>query len=69
MLFRSFKFEYGTKIVFSKERDNQWQTEITPNLFIETGYSRHMLFWWIRELFNKYQIDLSNFCILFTDKD
>lgn len=52
-----------------KERDNQWQTEITPNLFIETGYSRHMLFWWIRELFNKYQIDLSNFCILFTDKD
>ena len=66
---RRFKFEYGTKIVFSKERDNQWQTEITPNLFIETGYSRHMLFWWIRELFNKYQIDLSNFCILFTDKD
>ena len=66
---QNFKFENGTKIVFSKERVNQWQTEIAPTLFIETGYSRHMIFWWIRELFEKYQLDIQNFCILFTDKE
>ncbi len=66
---QNFKFENGTKIVFSRERVNQWQTEIEPTLFIETGYSRHMIFWWIRELFKKYQLDIQNFCILFTDKE
>lgn len=66
---QNFKFENGTKIIFSKERVNQWQTEIAPTLFIETGYSRHMIFWWIRELFKKYQLDIQNFCILFTDKE
>lgn len=65
----NYKFEYGTKIVFSKERVSQWQTEINPTLFIETGYSRHMIFWWIRELLNRYEIDINNFCILFTDND
>ncbi len=66
---QNYKFENGTKIIFSKERVNQWQAEIAPTLFIETGYSRHMIFWWIRELFEKYQLDIQNFCILFTDKD
>ena len=66
---QNFKFENGTKIIFSRERVNQWQTEIAPILFIETGYSRHMIFWWIRELFKKYQLDIQNFCILFTDKE
>jgi len=64
-----FIFENGTRIVFSKERENDWQTEVNSNLYVVTNYSRHMILWWIRELFNKYQIDLSSFCILFTDKD
>lgn len=64
-----FKFEYGSKIVFSKTRENEWQTEINPNLFIETGYSRHMIFYWIRDLLNRYEIELNNFCVLFTDNE
>lgn len=64
-----FVFEKGTRVVFSKKRENDWQTEINSNLYAVTNYSRHMILWWIRELFNKYQMDLSNFCILFIDKD
>ena len=66
---QNFKFEKGTKIVFSRERVNQWQVEIAPTLFIEVGYSRHMIFWLIRMLFKKYQLDIQDFCVLFTDKE
>ena len=66
---RNFTSENGSKILFSRERVNEWLTEVNPNLFIETGYSRHTIFFWIRELFKKYELDLSNFCILFTDKE
>lgn len=64
---KNFKFENGTKIVFSNQRVNDWQAEINSNLYIETGYSRHMIFWWIRELFSQYQLDVKDFKILFID--
>lgn len=66
---QKFKFEHGTRVVFSKKKENDWQDEITPNLYVVTNYSRNMIFWWIRELLNKYQINIKDFCLLFIDKE
>lgn len=62
-----FTFENGSRIIFSHEYENDYQTEIYPNLFVMASYSRHMIFWWIRQLFDKYQLEITNFNILFTD--
>ena len=66
---QNFRTEKGTRIVFSRERVNKSQVEIAPTLFIEIGYNRHRIFLLIRMLFEKYQLDIQDFCVLFTDRE
>lgn len=59
----------GTRVLFSKEKDNDYMDEIFSNLYVYTNYNRNSIFEWIRELLERYQIDIMNFCILFVDNE
>ena len=45
------------------------QEEILPSLFVYTNYSRSTIFDWIRDLFNRYQLDITLFSLLFIEKE
>ena len=62
-------YERGTRILFSKNIDNNGHEEVLPNLFVYTNYNRSSIFEWIRELFKRYQLDIETFNILFIDKE
>jgi uncharacterized protein with ParB-like and HNH nuclease domain len=63
-----FVFEHGSRVCFSRNEQNQYMTKVYDNLYVETNYNREMIFFWIKELFNKYQLDINDFSILFIDK-
>lgn len=65
----NYTYERGKTIRFSRTKENDHQEEILPSLFVYTNYSRSTIFDWIRNLFNRYQLDISLFSLLFIEKD
>ena len=65
----NYTYERGKTIRFSRTKENEHQEEILPSLFVYTNYSRSTIFDWIRDLFNRYQLDISLFCLLFIEKE
>ncbi len=65
----NYTYERGKTIRFSRTKENEHQEEILPSLFVYTNYSRITIFDWIRDLFNRYQLDISLFCLLFIEKE
>ena len=65
----NYKYERGKTVRISTVKDNNHQEEILPSLFVYTTYSRRRIFEWIRFLFDKYQLDISAFSILFIEKE
>lgn len=64
-----FVFKHGSKVCFSRFERNSSMTKVNDNLFVETNYNRLMIFYWIKDLFNQYQLDINDFSILFVDKN
>lgn len=69
MALNKLTYAKGTRVLFSKEKENEYMDEIFTNLYVYTNYNRNSIFEWIRELLNRYQIDIMNFCILFIDNE
>ena len=65
----NYTYERGKTIRFSRTKENDHQEEILPSLFVYTNYSRSTIFDWIRNLFNRYQLDITLFSLLFIEKD
>lgn len=65
----NYTYERGKTIRFSRTKENDHQEEILPSLFVYTNYSRSTIFDWIRDLFNRYQLDITLFSLLFVEKD
>ena len=65
----NYTYERGKTIRFSRTKENDYQEEILPSLFVYTNYSRSTIFDWIRNLFNRYQLDITLFSLLFIEKD
>lgn len=65
----NYTYERGKTIRFSRTKENYHQEEILPSLFVYTNYSRSTIFDWIRDLFERYQLDITLFCLLFVEKD
>lgn len=65
----NYTYERGKTIRFSRTKENNHQEEILPSLFVYTNYSRSTIFDWIRDLFNRYQLDITLFCLLFVEKE
>lgn len=61
----NYTYERGKTIRFSRTKENYHQEEILPSLFVYTNYSRSTIFEWIRDLFNRYQLDITLFSLLF----
>ena len=66
---QNLTYERGTRVLFSKQKINDFEEEILENLFVYTNYNRTTIFYWIRELFNRYQLDIQDFCLLFIEKE
>lgn len=65
----NYTYERGKTIRFSRTKENDHQEEILPSLFVYTNYSRSTIFDWIRDLFDRYQLDITLFCLLFVEKE
>lgn len=65
----NYTYKYGTRILFSVDRKDENQTKIRDNLYVQINFSRREIFWWIRSFLEKYQIDLYDFSIIYTEKE
>lgn len=66
---QNLTYERGTRVLFSKQKMNDFEEEVLENLFVCTNYNRGSIFYWLRELFNRYQLDIQDFCLLFVEKE
>lgn len=66
---QNHKYQYGTRIIFSKTRKNEFQEEILPNFFVVTHFNKSDLMNWIKELLDRHQIETIDFCILFVENE
>ena len=64
-----YKYKYGTRVLFSKERKSKSQTKVNNNLYVQANYSRKDIFYWIRYFIQKYQLDYNDFSIIYTEKE
>ena len=66
---QNLTYKYGTRVLFSKTLENEFQEEIIPGIFVYTNYNRWSVFEWIRDLFERYQLNILDFSLLFVEKE
>ena len=66
---QNLTYKYGTRVLFSKTLENEFQEEIIPGIFVYTNYNRWSVFEWIRDLFERYQLNILDFSLLFIEKE